>query len=129
MQSLGAEFLEVEIQESGEGSGGYAKVMSKEFIEAEMKLFAEQCRDVDIVITTVDLYPWPDSIYTEHSLQALIPGKPAPKLITREMVASMKQGSVIVDLAAETGGNCEMTKPGESIVRDGVTVLGMRISI
>ena len=84
VQSLGAEFIEVEIEEDGSGTGGYAKVMSKEFIEAEMKLFYEQCREVDIVITT-----------------ALIPGKPAPKLITKQMLAAMHPGSVIVDLAAE----------------------------
>lgn len=107
VQSLGAEFLEVDITEEGGGAGGYAKEMSKEFIEAEMALFMEQCKDVDIVITT-----------------ALIPGKPAPKLITNEMVAAMKQGSVIVDLAAEAGGNCEATKPGELIVKNGVTVIG-----
>ena len=79
--------------------------MSPEFIKAEMELFAKQAKDVDIIITT-----------------ALIPGKPAPKLITREMVESMKQGSVIVDLAAETGGNCEVTKPGESYSYNGVHV-------
>ncbi|KAJ3032679.1 hypothetical protein HDV00_007277, partial [Rhizophlyctis rosea] len=107
VQSLGAEFLEVSIQEDGSGAGGYAKTMSKEFIEAEMALFATQCKEVDIVITT-----------------ALIPGKPAPKLISKEMVSSMKQGSVIVDLAAENGGNVEVTKPGESYVYDGVTVIG-----
>ncbi|KAI0807323.1 PNTB-domain-containing protein [Fomes fomentarius] len=107
VQSLGAEFLEVPIEESGEGGGGYAKEMSKEFIEAEMALFLAQCKDVDIVVTT-----------------ALIPGKPAPKLITEEMVAAMKQGSVIVDLAAETGGNCAVTKPGELIVHKGVKVIG-----
>ncbi|KAJ3725863.1 NAD(P) transhydrogenase [Lentinula raphanica] len=107
VQSLGAEFLEVSVKEEGGGGGGYAKVMSKEFIEAEMALFMEQCKDVDIVITT-----------------ALIPGKPAPKLITNEMVAAMKQGSVIVDLAAETGGNCEATRPGELYVKDGVTIIG-----
>ncbi|KAI8849587.1 NAD(P) transhydrogenase beta subunit-domain-containing protein [Chytridium lagenaria] len=109
VESLGAEFLEVTgVEESGDGGGGYAKVMSKEFIEAEMKLFMEQCKEVDIVITT-----------------ALIPGKPAPKLITKEMVAAMKQGSVIVDLASEAGGNCELTKPGELIVTDnGVKIIG-----
>ncbi|KAE9409636.1 PNTB-domain-containing protein [Gymnopus androsaceus JB14] len=107
VQSLGAEFLEVSVKEEGGGGGGYAKVMSKEFIEAEMALFMEQCKDVDIVITT-----------------ALIPGKPAPKLITNEMVAAMKQGSVIVDLAAETGGNCEATRPGELYVKDGVSIIG-----
>lgn len=108
VQSLGAEFLEVTgIEESGEGAGGYAKTMSKEFIEAEMALFAKQCKEVDIVITT-----------------ALIPGKPAPKLITKEMVESMKPGSVIVDLAAEAGGNCELTKPGELYNHNGVNIVG-----
>lgn len=96
VQSMGAEFLEVHIQESGDGVGGYAKEMSPEFIRAEMELFARQAREVDIIITT-----------------ALVPGKPAPKLITAEMVQSMKPGSVIVDLAAEQGGNCELTRPGE----------------
>ncbi|EKM82616.1 hypothetical protein AGABI1DRAFT_125080 [Agaricus bisporus var. burnettii JB137-S8] len=100
VQSLGAEFLEVNIKEDGSGAGGYAKVMSKEFIEAEMALFKEQCRE------------------------ALIPGKPAPKLITKEMLAVMKQGSVVVDMAAETGGNCEATVPGEIAVHNGVTIIG-----
>ncbi|KAL5529770.1 hypothetical protein ACEPAG_5755 [Sanghuangporus baumii] len=108
VQSLGADFLEVEIKEEGSGTGGYAKEMSKEFIEAEMKLFMEQCKDVDIVITT-----------------ALIPGRPAPKLITKEMVAAMKPGSVIVDLASENGGNCEETVPRQlAISRNGVSVIG-----
>ncbi|KAI0275891.1 NAD(P) transhydrogenase beta subunit-domain-containing protein [Russula aff. rugulosa BPL654] len=107
VQSLGAEFIEVEIQEEGGGGGGYAKEMSKEFIEAEMALFLEQCKEVDIVITT-----------------ALIPGKPAPKLITNEMIGVMKQGSVVVDLAAEAGGNCEATVPGKLHVHRGVTVIG-----
>ncbi|EPQ58348.1 NAD P transhydrogenase [Gloeophyllum trabeum ATCC 11539] len=107
VKSLGGEPLEVSIKEEGSGSGGYAKEMSKEFIDAEMALFLEQCKDVDIVITT-----------------ALIPGKPAPKLITKEMVAAMKQGSVIVDLAAESGGNCELTRPGQLHVEKGVTIIG-----
>lgn len=107
VQSLGAEFVEVDIEEDGSGTGGYAKEMSKEFIEAEMKLFLEQCRDVDIVITT-----------------ALIPGKPAPKLITEEMIEAMKPGSVIVDLAAEAGGNCVATAPGKLIEHKGVTIIG-----
>ncbi|KAI7238593.1 hypothetical protein KC330_g2500 [Hortaea werneckii] len=107
VQSLGAEFIEVDMKEEGSGGGGYAKVMSKEFIEAEMKLFAQQCREVDIIITT-----------------ALIPGKPAPTLITEEMVGLMKPGSVIVDLAAENGGNCEVTVPGELAYHQGVTVIG-----
>lgn len=107
VQSLGAEFIEVDFQEDGSGQGGYAKEMSKEFIDAEMKLFMEQAKDVDIIITT-----------------ALIPGKPAPKLITKEMVAAMKPGSVIVDLAAEAGGNCEATVPGELSRYKDVTVIG-----
>ncbi|EGN93251.1 hypothetical protein SERLA73DRAFT_172168 [Serpula lacrymans var. lacrymans S7.3] len=107
VQSLGAEFLEVSIQEEGGGAGGYAREMSKEFIDAEMALFMEQCKDVDIVITT-----------------ALIPGRPAPKLIKHEMISAMKQGSVVVDLAAEAGGNCEATIPGELVVDRGVTVIG-----
>eukprot|EP00117_Sycon_ciliatum_P048521 scpid20519/ scgid34535/ NAD(P) transhydrogenase, mitochondrial; Nicotinamide nucleotide transhydrogenase; Pyridine nucleotide transhydrogenase len=107
VQSLGAEFLEVTVKESGDGGGGYAKVMSKEFIEAEMKLFAKQCEEVDIVVTT-----------------ALIPGKPAPKLITKPMVDSMKSGSVVVDLAAEQGGNCEYTVKGETIRHKDVTIMG-----
>ncbi|XP_038646769.1 NAD(P) transhydrogenase, mitochondrial-like isoform X2 [Scyliorhinus canicula] len=106
-KSLGAEPLEVNIKESGEGTGGYAKEMSPEFIEAEMKLFAKQCREVDIIITT-----------------ALIPGRKAPLLITKEMVESMKDGSVVVDLASETGGNIETTKPGELYIHKGVTHIG-----
>jgi NAD(P) transhydrogenase len=110
VQSLGAEFIEVTgVQEDGSGAGGYAKVMSKEFIEAEMKLFYEQCREVDIVITT-----------------ALIPGKPAPKLITKAMLGAMKPGSVVVDLAAEAGGNCEATEPGKLTKFDGVSIIGKR---
>ena len=82
-----------------EGVGGYAKEMTPEFIAAEMELFARQAKEVDIIITT-----------------ALIPGKPAPKLISKAMVDSMKPGSVTVDLAAEAGGNVETTKPGETYV-------------
>ncbi|KAK1144427.1 hypothetical protein N8T08_005580 [Aspergillus melleus] len=107
VQSLGAEFIEVDMLEDGSGQGGYAKEMSKEFIEAEMKLFMEQAREVDIIITT-----------------ALIPGKPAPKLITKEMIAAMKPGSVVVDLAAEAGGNCEATIPGQLATYKDVTVIG-----
>jgi NAD(P) transhydrogenase subunit alpha len=108
IESMDAEFLMLDFEdEDGSGEGGYAKVMSDEFIKAEMALFAEQAKDVDIIITT-----------------ALIPGKPAPRLITAEMVESMKDGSVIVDLAAEQGGNCELTQPGEVIVHNGVTVIG-----
>jgi NAD(P) transhydrogenase len=111
VQSLGAEFIEVDLKEDGSGAGGYAKEMSKEFIEAEMKLFYEQCREVDIVITT-----------------ALIPGRPAPKLITKTMLGAMKPGSVIVDLAAEAGGNCEATVPGKLSTYQNVTIIGMHQS-
>jgi NAD(P) transhydrogenase subunit alpha len=109
IESMGAEFLELDFaeQEDGSTAGGYAKVMSKEFIEAEMALFREQAKDVDIIITT-----------------ALIPGKPAPKLILADMVELMRDGSVIVDLAAEQGGNCELTEPGEVVVKHGVTIIG-----
>jgi H+-translocating NAD(P) transhydrogenase subunit alpha len=107
IRSLGGEFLTVEIEESGEGQGGYAKQMSKEFLDAEYALFRAQAKDVDIVITT-----------------ALIPGKPAPKLWFTDMVELMKPGSVIVDLAAEKGGNCELTKPGEVVEHKGVTIVG-----
>lgn len=108
VESMGAEFLELEFEEDGSGQGGYAKVMSEEFIKAEMALFAQQAKEVDIIITT-----------------ALIPGKPAPRLITEEMVSSMKEGSVIVDLAAEQGGNCEVTKPNEIYPYKGVTIVGL----
>ena len=108
VESMGAEFLELNFKEDGTGEGGYAKVMSKEFIDAEMALFAEQAKEVDIIITT-----------------ALIPGKPAPRLITEPMVASMKNGSVIVDMAAEQGGNCEVTKPNEVYRYKGVTIIGL----
>lgn len=108
VQSLGAEFLELDFEEDGTGQGGYAKVMSEEFIKAEMALFAAQAKEVDIIITT-----------------ALIPGKKAPLLITRDMVESMKEGSVIVDMAAEQGGNCEVTRPGEVYKYRGVTIIGL----
>lgn len=108
VESLGAEFLQVEMEgETGTGVGGYAKEMSEEFIRREMELFARQAMEVDIIITT-----------------ALIPGKPAPKLITTGMVESMKEGSVIVDLAAEQGGNCELTEPGKVVKKYGVTLIG-----
>merc|ERR1711931_272037 len=107
VESMGAEFLEVDIQEDGSTEGGYAKEMSKEFIEAEMKLFHDQCKEVDIVITT-----------------ALIPGKKAPILIKKYMVDDMKPGSVVVDLAAEAGGNIETITPGECTVYNNVTHIG-----
>ena len=108
IESMGAEFLMLEFDEDSSGDGGYAKPASPEFIEAEMALFREQAAEIDIVITT-----------------ALIPGRPAPNLWPTEMVGLMKPGSVIVDLAAEQGGNCEMTVPNEAITTDnGVTIVG-----
>lgn len=107
VESMGGEFLEVDIVEDGSTAGGYAKEMSKEFIEAEMQLFHDQCKDVDIVITT-----------------ALIPGKKAPILIKKYMVDDMKPGSVVVDLAAEAGGNIETITPGEVTVYNNVTHIG-----
>ncbi len=105
--SLGGEFVKVDYEEEGGGGGGYAKVMSEGFQKAQREMYARQAREVDIIITT-----------------ALIPGKPAPKLITAEMVMSMKPGSVIVDMAAERGGNCELTEPGQAVVKHGVTIVG-----
>ena len=105
--SLGGEFVKVDYEEEGSGGGGYAKVMSEGFQAAQREMYAQQAREVDIIITT-----------------ALIPGKPAPRLITAEMVRSMKPGSVIVDMAAEQGGNCELTEPGKAVVKHGVTIVG-----
>jgi NAD(P) transhydrogenase subunit alpha len=105
--SLGGEFVKVDFEEEGGGGGGYAKVMSEGFQQAQREMYAKQAKEVDIIITT-----------------ALIPGKPAPKLITAEMVQSMKPGSVIVDMAAEQGGNCELTEPGQAVVKHGVTIVG-----
>ncbi|HEX7636291.1 MAG TPA: Re/Si-specific NAD(P)(+) transhydrogenase subunit alpha [Noviherbaspirillum sp.] len=107
VKSMGGEFVAVDYQEEGSGVGGYAKVMSEGFQKAQRETFAKQAKEVDIIITT-----------------ALIPGKPAPKLITAEMVRSMRPGSVIVDLASEQGGNCELTEPGKVVVRHGVTIIG-----
>ena len=107
VKSLGGEFLTVTVKESGDGAGGYAKEMSKAFLDAEYALFRAQAKEVDIVITT-----------------ALIPGRPAPKLWFKDMVELMKPGSVVVDLAAEQGGNCEYTVPGEAVVQHGVTIVG-----
>ncbi len=107
VQSLGAEFLEVTVAEDGDGGGGYAREMSPAFIAAEMALFLAQAKEVDIIVTT-----------------ALIPGKRAPTLITREMVEAMRPGSVVVDLASEQGGNCELTVPGSVTTHRGVHVIG-----
>ena len=107
VESLGAQFLTVNLDEDGSSADGYAKVMSKDFIDAEMSLFKEQCKDIDIIVTT-----------------ALIPGKEAPKLITKEMVNLMKPGSIIVDLASQQGGNCELCKPDEITEFNGVKIIG-----
>jgi NAD(P) transhydrogenase subunit alpha len=107
VESMGAEFLLLDFEEDGSGEGGYAKVMSEEFIKAEMELFARQAMEVDIIITT-----------------ALIPGKPAPELITEAMVETMNEGSVIVDLAAEQGGNCKLSEKDKVVVKHGVTIIG-----
>ncbi len=107
VKSLGGEFVKVEYEEEGGGGGGYAKVMSEGFQQAQREMYAKQAKEVDIIITT-----------------ALIPGRPAPLLITAEMVQSMRPGSVIVDMAAERGGNCELTEPGQVVVKHGVTIVG-----
>lgn len=108
IESMGAQFLTVDIEEDGATASGYSKEMSKAFIDAEMALFKAQAAEVDIIITT-----------------AQIPGKPAPKLVLEDHVAVMKPGSVIVDLAASSGGNCALTKPGEVYTTaNGVTILG-----
>lgn len=107
VESMGAQFLDLDFEEDGDGTGGYAKEMSPAFIAAEMSLFRAQAADVDIIITT-----------------ALIPGKPAPKLILADMVEIMRDGSVIVDMAAEQGGNCELTEPGTVATHHGVTIIG-----
>eukprot|EP01127_Copromyxa_protea_P000733 TRINITY_DN1063_c0_g2_i1.p1 TRINITY_DN1063_c0_g2~~TRINITY_DN1063_c0_g2_i1.p1 ORF type:complete len:1110 (+),score=153.09 TRINITY_DN1063_c0_g2_i1:467-3331(+) len=107
IESMGAEFLEVAIEEDGTGAGGYAKEMSPAFIAAEMALFKKQAAEVDIIITT-----------------ALIPGKPAPKLLLKEAIDVMKPGSVLVDLAAEAGGNIELTRPGEIYKYHDITIIG-----
>jgi NAD(P) transhydrogenase subunit alpha len=107
VRSLGGEFVEVQYQEEGSGSGGYARVMSEGYLKAQAEVIAQQCREVDVVITT-----------------ALIPGKPAPRLITAAMVESMQDGSVVVDLASEQGGNCELTVPGQVVQRHGVSIVG-----
>ena len=105
--TLGAKFLQVEIEESGEGGGGYAKTMSPEFIAAEMALFRAQAKEVSVIITT-----------------ALVPGTKAPILVPRDVVEALSPGSVIIDMAAEQGGNCELTVPGEVFEHNGVRIVG-----
>ena len=107
VESLGAKFLEMQLGEQAEAAGGYAKQLSEDTHRRELAFLAQQVKDADIVITT-----------------AAIPGKRAPILITAEAVQGMKPGAVIVDLAAETGGNCEVTEPGSEVRRNGVVILG-----
>jgi NAD(P) transhydrogenase subunit alpha len=107
VQSLGGKFIELPMTESGEGTGGYAKEVSAEFLRKQQEIVRQRILQSDVVITT-----------------ALVPGRPAPKLVPAETVRGMHPGSVIVDLAAEQGGNCELTVPGETVVRDGVTLIG-----
>ena len=107
VQSLGAKFLEAALDEGSEDEGGYAKALSEEQHQRELELIAANIRDQDLIVTT-----------------AQIPGRPAPVLITKEMVASMRPGSVIVDLASESGGNCELTVAGQSVQQGGVTIMG-----
>ena len=105
--SLGGKFIDLPMQESAEGAGGYAKEVSAEFLRKQQEIVRARIVASDVVITT-----------------ALVPGKPAPKLVPRDTVLAMKPGSVIVDLAAEQGGNCELTVPGETVVVEGVTIIG-----
>jgi NAD(P) transhydrogenase subunit alpha len=107
VESLGGKFIDLPMQESGDGQGGYAKEMSREFLERQQAIITEHVATADAVITT-----------------ALIPGKPAPHLVTAEMVSRMRPGSVIVDLAAEQGGNCALTEPGREVVKHGVLIQG-----
>ena len=107
VESLGGKFIDLPMQESGEGQGGYAKEMSREFIERQQAIIGEHIASADAVITT-----------------ALIPGKPAPRLVTKAMVQRMRPGSIIIDLAAEQGGNCELTEPGREVVKHQVLIQG-----
>jgi NAD(P) transhydrogenase subunit alpha len=107
VQSLGGKFIELPNLESGEGQGGYAREMSAEFLQKQQEIVKARIVQSDVVITT-----------------ALIPGRPAPKLVTADMVQGMKPGSVIVDLAVEQGGNCELSEAGKTVVKHGVKILG-----
>ncbi|MCG5053192.1 MAG: Re/Si-specific NAD(P)(+) transhydrogenase subunit alpha [Myxococcales bacterium] len=107
VESLGGKFIDLPMEESGEGQGGYAKEMSAEFLAKQQAIIAEHVASADVVITT-----------------AQIPGKPAPRLVTAATVEKMRPGSVIVDLAAEQGGNCELTEPGAEVVKHEVLIVG-----
>jgi len=107
IESLGGKFIELPMQESGAGEGGYAKEMSADFLDKQRQIVAQHVAQSDVVITT-----------------ALIPGRPAPKLVSADMVHSMRPGSVVVDLAVSQGGNCELSKPDEEVVENGVRIVG-----
>ncbi|MDJ0772412.1 MAG: Re/Si-specific NAD(P)(+) transhydrogenase subunit alpha [Mastigocoleus sp. MO_167.B18] len=107
VQSLGAKFVEVKLEEETTAAGGYAKEISAASKERTQEVVTEHVKNADVVITT-----------------AQVPGRKAPLLVTKEMVSQMKPGAVIVDLAAEQGGNCECTEPGKDIIKDGVTIIG-----
>jgi len=106
VESLGGKFIELPMQESGEGAGGYAREMGEEFLLRQREIVTRHLAAANVVITT-----------------ALVPGKSAPRLITAEMVAAMRPGAVIVDLAVEQGGNCELSRADEEVVEGGVTIL------
>jgi NAD(P) transhydrogenase subunit alpha len=107
VESLGAKFVQIEVQQEGDGAGEYAKELPEEVQRRQRELLADRVAASDCVITT-----------------AAVPGRPAPQLVTEEMVRAMRRGSVIVDIAAETGGNCVLTEPGSVIERHGVTIDG-----
>ncbi|MGB5704256.1 MAG: Re/Si-specific NAD(P)(+) transhydrogenase subunit alpha [Polyangiales bacterium] len=107
VESLGGRFIDFPMDESGEGEGGYARELTPAQLAAQQKIVREKVVAADAVITT-----------------ALVPGRPAPRLITKEMVADMREGAVIVDLAVEQGGNCELSKSGEMVLAEGVTIIG-----
>jgi NAD(P) transhydrogenase subunit alpha len=107
VQSLGAKFIELPLSESGSGQGGYAKEVSQDFLRKQQEILAAKIAAADVVITT-----------------AQVPGRPAPRLVTAEMVKAMRTGSVLVDLAADSGGNCELTENGKEVVKHGVAILG-----
>jgi NAD(P) transhydrogenase subunit alpha len=107
VESLGGRFIELPEMESGEGSGGYAKEMGEEFLRRQREILTEHVATANVIITT-----------------AAVPGKPAPRLLSAEMVGRMRAGGVVVDLAAERGGNCELTRLDEEVVVDGITILG-----
>jgi NAD(P) transhydrogenase subunit alpha len=107
VESLGGKFIELPVAESGEGQGGYAREMGEDFLRRQREIVHRHLSQADAVITT-----------------ALVPGRPAPRLVTAEMVRAMRPGSVIVDLAVEQGGNCELSQPDREVVENGVVILG-----